>query len=166
MPAQKPGRSETVVRTPPEFLTAVKAFLGIGEFRIDLAASPNNAVATDYFTKEVNALAMPWKFPGWAWLNPPYDDIAPWAERAMYWGLTHGTKIAMLIPASVGSNWWRDFVHEQARINFLNGRLTFLYADGNRHKGPYPKDLALVLYGVGFQEEGCYSVWDWRRQAA
>lgn len=161
MPVQKPGRSETIVRTPPGFLAAVKRYLGIQSFAADLAACVDNAVAYPFFTKEDDAFTKDWSvYGGWCWLNPPYDDIGRWAELCLQES-TYGVKIAFLVPASVGSNWWRDYVHQQADVQFLNGRLTFLYANGTRHTGPYPKDLALILYG----NEPGYDVWDWRRQA-
>ena len=162
MPKQKPGKSETIVRTPPEFLQAVKRFLGIKYFAIDLAALPNNSVGLGHYTPKDDALSKVWsKYVkvDWCWLNPPYDNIRPWAKKCAEES-KKGVRIAFLIPASVGSNWWRDYVHEKARVYFLNGRLTFLYADGTRHKGPYPKDLALVLYG----DEPGYDVWNWRKE--
>ena len=179
MPKQKPGRSETVVRTPVEFLTAVKTLLGIDEFVVDLAACADNAVASTYFTKEEDALAQNWFAFGdidefgdqWCWLNPPYDDITPWAERCARQVSTFGkcgASVAMLVPASVGSNWWRDYVHGFARVYFLNGRISFLDKHGNSivspktgKPTPYPKDLALLLYG----NEPGYDVWEWRKQA-
>lgn len=169
MPAQRPGKSETVVRTPPEFLTAVRSFLGITTFAVDLACCDDNAVAPLGITKEMDSLLVPWAdLSGdgeWCWLNPPFDHIAPWAKKCSLesdpYG-DHGAWIAMLVPASVGSNWWRDFVHQHAHVHFLNGRITFLFADGTPQNGPYPKDLALCLYG----DEPGYDVWDWRRESS
>lgn len=161
MPVQKPGKSETIVRTPPEFLAAVKGLLGIKRFDIDLAACADNAVSGQFFTKDDNALTKPWLFDGWCWCNPPYDNIRPWVAKARNAWIDFGTQTAVLVPASVGSNWWDDFVHEQADVRFPKGRLTFLYADGTRHKSCYPKDLALILYG----NEPGYDVWDWRKQS-
>src|SRR5262245_17559982 len=118
-PIQKPGRSETIVRTPPEFLTAVKRLLRIDAFWIDLAASESNSVASMFYDINVNSLEQEWRVftrPRWCWLNPPYDDIAPWVKKAAY---TPNTNIAVLVPASVGSNWWRDWVHDWAKVYFL-----------------------------------------------
>ncbi len=164
-PRQKPGKSETVVRTPPEFLTAAKTLLGIDDFTIDLAASVGNAVCAEFYTKEQDALQQDWfaDYDGWRWLNPPYDNIAPWAEMCAAWGV----QTALLVPASVGSNWWRDNVHGIARVKFLNGRISFLDKFGKPivspktgKPTPYPKDLALVLYGVA---DPGYDVWSWRK---
>lgn len=173
MPRQKPGKSDTVVRTPPEFVRAVKGLLGIHEFDVDLAASHGNALAPEYFTEAEDSLSRSWhdvadKYirPPWFWLNPPYDDIRPWVEKCVEESAYPNTKIAVLVPASTGANWWADYVDSQADIRLLNGRVTFLDRYGEPIRSPisgkptpYPKDLALLLYGTGFAG---YSVWRWK----
>src|SRR5438874_13650699 len=110
MPKQKRGESRQDYCTPPEFLTALKQKLGIGRFAADLAASQGNAVATLCYTEEDNALddANTWNFNDWAFLNPPFANITPWAMKAVIES-AKGAQIVMLVPASVGSNWWRDY---------------------------------------------------------
>jgi len=151
------GSSEQSVETPKDFITAVKNLLGIDEFTIDLAASVDNAQAKQYITEEQNSLSVDWTVAthaGWGWLNPPYDNIAPWAEKCAKHGREHAN-IALLVPASVGSNWYRDFVHRQASVLFLNKRVQFV-----GHKYPYPKDLLLAIYGPYVLNS--HQVWDWK----
>lgn len=166
-PPQKPGKSETIVRTPPEFLTAVKRFLGIKKFAIDLAASLDNAVAKLLFTKEDDSLSRHWyeviDTGQWGWLNPPYDNIGPWAKKC--WEESRGgVHVAFLVPYAPGTKWWRNYVHDKARVYCVWGRLKFLDKDGNPitdKKGrpaSYPKDLALVLYG----DEPGFDYFDWK----
>lgn len=153
MPAQRPGRSRQDWATPPEFLEAVKRRLRITEFAWDLAASPENAVADRYFTEADDALVQDWDAAaavGWAWLNPPFGNMAPWVEKA-----AASDGVVMLVPAAVGANWWRDHVDRKARVWFLNGRITFVGATG-----PYPKDCALLLYDEHVTPG--YEVWNWR----
>lgn len=156
-PQQRPGRSRQDYQTPPGFLAALKRRLGIGQFDIDLAASAENAVFTNYYDEAMDSLAdhNPWKVTtgGWAFCNPPYGDIHPWVEKACYESYAGG-QIAMLLPASVGSNWWYAWVHDCAHVLFLNGRLTFVGADG-----PYPKDCVVLLYTPYIR--GGYEVWSW-----
>lgn len=155
MPRQKPGRSKQDFRTPPVFLDAVKRRLGIEAFSIDLAATPTNAVASTYYTVADNALVQPWTSDGVAWLNPEFADIGPWVQRAAEQAAL-GAKIAMLVPAAVGSNWWRDHVHHKCFVLLLNGRLTFV-----GHTQPYVKDCCLLLYGPPYGIG--YAVWPWMR---
>jgi phage N-6-adenine-methyltransferase len=166
MPAQKPGRSKQNYMTPACFIEPVKRRLGIADFDIDLAAEPDTAQAPIYFTKEDDAFAAPsWKIgDGWNWLNPEYADIGPWVERAGNESVNNDARTALLIPASVGSNWWRDYVHAKCEVLFLNGRIPFI---ADKPKWLYPKDCALLLYSrdaLACIDNGDwpYDIWTWR----
>ena len=153
-PRQKPGRSKQDYGTPPELLTAVKERLGISGFECDLAATRANAVAHHYCTDAFDEYT--WAFgPGWNWLNPPYANIEPWVKRAYQECRTRAVRTAVLIPASVGSNWWRDWVDHKCEVLFLNPRLTFVGCED-----PYPKDCALLLYRPVVERP--YDVWTWK----
>ena len=115
----------------------------------DLAASEANAKADAWYDEEMNALGRPWhqiNAPGgMLWLNPPFDDIAPWAEKCAAESVQPGcAPILLLTPASIGTNWFRDFVFRHALVFALNGRIKFVGASD-----PYPKDLMLSVYGLG-----------------
>ena len=157
-PVQKPGRSKQDYRTPEAFLAAVKALLRIEQFIVDLATDEFNTVARTFYDVEANALIHPWSWWSngeWAWLNPPYADIKPWVEKAYF----AGSNIAMLIPASVGANWWKQWVHHKAKVLFLNGRLAFM---ADKPTWLYPKDCALLLYGPSAVAHVDYDIWTWR----
>lgn len=152
-PPQKPGRSRQDYATPPEFIEAVKRRLGIAEFAVDLAADRDNSVANEFYTYTLDALKRDWVFNGWDWLNPPFARITPWTTKA-FEESRRGARIAMLVPAGVGANWWRDWVHGKAFVLLLNGRITFV-----GETMPYPKDCALLLYGPDIAPG--YDVWTW-----
>jgi phage N-6-adenine-methyltransferase len=182
MPVQKPGRSETVVVTPQEFVHAAASYLGFTQFEIDLAATKKNTRAQYFISKEDghDSLLIDWgeRISGdaWGWLNPPYDDISPWVQRAARfkqrckndrYGFVPGG-VAVLVPSSTGTNWWRDYVHNKAYVLLLNGRITFLdkmlkpiCSQKTGKPTPYPKDLALLLYSVHYKPG--YDIWDWKR---
>lgn len=157
MPKQQPGKSRQDYQTPSDFVAAVKAKLDITEFGFDLAASDTNKQADAFFSEAQDALAdhNDWDNTfGWNWLNPPYDNVTPWVKKASEQSFEN--LIAVLVPASVGSNWWRDHVHDKAHVLLLNGRITFVGA-----KDPYPKDCALLLYTPFIK--GGYEVWTWNK---
>jgi phage N-6-adenine-methyltransferase len=158
MPRQKRGESKQTYGTPRDFLDAVRKKFGIRAFAFDLAATKRNAVAPRYFTQTDNALVQPWHrvghLPYLKWLNPPFDRLAPWAEKSWIESQL-GCELVMLTPAAVGSNWWRDFVDGKAHVYLLNGRITFV-----GQTQPYPKDCVLLHYGP-FVRPG-YSVWSWK----
>lgn len=158
MPAQKPGRSEQSVGTPAIFLDAARRRLGIVDFAIDLAADHQNSVCGLCFTEELNSLVQPWHRycharVGWGWLNPPFGDIAPWAQKC--WEESRlGAQVALLVPAATGAAWWIDSVRGKGYITYLQGRITFV-----GHEIGYPKDLALVLYAPFLEGGSC--TWRW-----
>ena len=163
MPAQKPGKSKQDYQTPVEFIEAVKRRLGVSDFVIDLAADRHNTVAEAYITEEEDSLVTDWPNTrnGWAWLNPPYSDIEPWVAKAAN-ATAHGCQTVMLVPASVGANWWKTFVEPFAYTVFLNGRLCFIpdwREQGFKSKPLYPKDCALLLYS-NWMFRGS-EIWSW-----
>jgi phage N-6-adenine-methyltransferase len=157
MPEQKPHRSKQDYCTPPEFLDALKWKLGIDYFMLDLAATAENTVAFLFYDETRDSLKQDWKSDGWGFCNPPYANIRPWVQKAWFESQL-GAKVAMLVPASTGSNWWRDWVDGKACVLFMNGRLSF---DGI---APYPKDTAILLYDRTYV--GGYGVWNWRKEVA
>lgn len=174
MPRQKPGQSEQNVSTPPILIRAACAKLHIPYFAWDLAASAENAIADcrhRYFDETANALVQDWTRLGkrvdslgqlsagsnWNWLNPPFKNIAVWAEKC-FTESQRGASTALLVPAATGSNWYNDWVHGYGYVLNLHGRVTFV-----GHTKPYPKDLILVLYTpTGFNG---VEMWDWRKDA-
>lgn len=108
-----------------------------------------------WFTETSDALTMDWA-DGWTWCNPPFSHIAPWVKKA-YEEAAKGAWIAMLLPAGVGSNWWRNWVDGNAHVLLLNGRLTFV-----GETTPYPKDCVLLLWTPFIH--GGYEVWNWKEE--
>jgi len=161
MPRQKPGRSKQDYATPVSFIRAIQQRLGIEAFTFDFAADATNAKAAHYWTVVDDALRQPaiaWAArcrEGWAWLNPPFGKIAPFAQRCREIR-TLGGRVAFLVPAAVGANWFRDFVDGQALVLFLNGRLAFM-PDTSKN---YPKDCVCCLFSQTVMPG--YEVWAWR----
>lgn len=151
-PAIARGKSKQDYPTPWEFIWACEhRFCPIS---FDLAASPENAKAPKFYTIEDDSLSKPWhELDGVLWLNPPFDNIAPWAKKCEQEARL-GAQILLLTPASVGANWFKNFVHRTALVLALNGRIQFMGASD-----PYPKDCILSVFGI----EPCagFDVWTW-----
>lgn len=157
-PRHNKGKSKQDYQTPDELIYAILLKLRVSSFTIDLAASSQNTVAETYYSMERSALSLehPWNMgEGWAWCNPPFAHIEPWVNRAYYEQRECGTQTAMLLPAGVGSNWFKRYVHEKCRVVFLNGRITF-----KKQPTCYPKDCLLLLYGPSVRIG--YEVWSWQ----
>lgn len=156
MPRQRPGRSRQDYGTPPELIRTVKDRLKIDDFWVDLAASADNKVCDYYYDEAQDSLAQSWLFEGsWGWCNPPFGHIEPWVYKAAMES-SLGASVVMLVPSSVGSNWWRDWVAPWAYITHLNGRVTFV-----GETDPYIKDCSLLLY-TPWRMVGS-ETWSWNR---
>jgi phage N-6-adenine-methyltransferase len=153
-PKHNKGSSKQDYGTPPELLAAIKSQLDINGFGIDLAATKENAVAPHYLDETIDSLSCEWVSEQWMWCNPPYSKITPWVKKAS----ESNARIAMLLPASVGSNWWRDYVHEiAAEVWFLNGRVKFVGAPTHS-----PKDHVVIIYRPTMVPTQ-YKVWSWSK---
>ena len=156
--------------TPPEFINAFTR--RFGPIIWDLAASPHNAVHPQYFTEHENALTQDWSYiskelgPGWLWLNPPFTDMGPWAQKCAE-ECRKGARIALLSKVSI-ARWFVDYVVPNARVNLLSPRVKYVPAPGNEF-GPDGKkrtgadfDSMLSLFGPATR--GSIEVWQWRTQ--
>lgn len=154
MPAQKPHRSKQDYGTPWELIRAVEA--KYGKIAVDLAASPENAKAEYYFTEADDFFAQDLYWPANAlcWVNPPFKNIGPWTEKCGR-DAEQGARIVMLVPASVGAEWYARHVFGKAGVVALRPRLTFEGCDQ-----PYPKDCILILWGMGKTGFEC---WRWKQ---
>lgn len=177
-PIQKHGKSKQDYGTPWAFIRAVEKRWG--KIQVDLAAHAGNAKCDLYITKEENSLEISWSerfgrgkikpVPGktaremfdtefsspLCWLNPEFADIGTWAAKCALETRSYlSPRIIMLTPASIGTEWFRAFVHGKAQVLGIGPRLTF---EGETH--PYPKDLMLSLFGFG---KPGFDVWRWDR---
>lgn len=159
MPKQKRHRSKQDYVTPWAFIDAVVKRWG--PLKIDLAASKSNARCGDYIDIKENFFAanlLQRIGNKNAWLNPPFTDIAPWARKCARFGeSSYRGRIFFLVPASVGANWFADYVYQKAYVLPLQGRLVF-----EGETDPYPKDMMLAIYGGGFHG---FEPWNWTGRA-
>lgn len=157
MPRQKPGRSKQDYGTPRDFIAAVERMYG--PLGLDLAATKDNAKAPRFITPEEDSLTVDWTARAGSelcWLNPPFSDIAPWVEKCA----AESCRIAMLVPASIGSEWFASHVHKKAGVVGIRPRLTFEGCDD-----PYPKDCMLLLWRMVLPREmKNLRLWRWDKE--
>lgn len=150
------GASKQDYETPPEFLNAVTH--RFGPINCDLAARKDNTKGQNWIDISRDSLTVKWhEYRGNCWLNPPFDNITPWAKKCADES-QKGAQILFLTPASVGANWFCNYVFEKAHVIFLNGRIRFVGA-----KDFYPKDCILSVFGI---DAPGFSVWKWNSKPA
>ena len=109
-------------------------------FNLDAAASDENHLCPDYFTKETDGLSQSWEGMR-VFCNCPYSQIKLWvAKFCMEAGRT--LLIAALVPARTDTRWWHKYIVEADKIVFLRGRLKF---SNSKNSAPFPSALAIWM---------------------
>jgi len=143
-------------QTPRKYFDPLNA---VFNFKIDVAASAENALCENYFDLESNGLASPWGAiptdantePDWVWCNPPYGrgELVKWCKKASIAFYTGEAQTIMLIPASMESEYFHNWVYAYSTfICFIKGRIKFVGAkDGAFFPSVY------VVWGVPNSEQ-------------
>lgn len=157
--ARGPSERDDDRRTPRALFDAFDR-----EFRFDLdvAASHENALCSDYCTAEGNGLTYSWVGRR-VWCNPPYSHLQPWVEKALGGSLIFrgDCPIAvLLLPANrTEQPFWQEMIEPHrdrglgVETRFVRGRQKFGYPDGHpvlaRGKGNAPPFgvVVVVFYG-------------------
>jgi phage N-6-adenine-methyltransferase len=160
-PNSNPAVSATQnYRTPRDLLFAVQRKFGV-RLAFDIACDRENAVAPQgFYYPEHDALASAWPTLGAdeaAWCNPQFNRSSAFARVASE---SPHCRTLMLVPASVGTNWWAEYVAPFALVAFLRPRIVFLNPDGSRCEAGINRDCALLAYGW---QPGVHVYEDWRK---
>lgn len=159
-PSIKRGKSAQDYETPKEFIEAVEKRFGRLEW--DLAANAKNKKALNYFgpdhknpdCRDALSADCDWDSllggGGTLWLNPPFANIEAWAKKCCSVRFRRGFTV-LLTPASIGTDWFREYVRNSAFVLGISPRLTF-------EKDPYPKDLMISVFGYGLHG---FDSWRW-----
>lgn len=111
-------------------------------FTLDAAASAENALCTEYFTRARDGLAARWSGHR-VWCNPPYSDVRAWVGKA--WaemGPAAGPSSALLVVMLLPNNrmeqpWWQELVEPYRDRPSVGGlpRLTARFLAGRPRFG-------------------------------
>ena len=127
-------------RTPNSVLDRL---YDIFDFDLDpAAATPPNVRAAVHYGAGDDGLFKPWF--GSVYCNPPYGKgISAWVNKCRREVASGRAQVVVgLLPARVGTRWWRENIVGSASVVFLPGRLRF---DDGENCAPF--DTALVLWG-------------------
>ncbi len=159
--ADKPApRSENqAAQTPRDLLDAVEA--RFGKITSDLAATRENAACDSFICPEEDSLKVEWPRRGVLWLNPPFSEIGPWAQKCADWACSepHPSSVLLfLVPASVDALWWAESVRGYARVLALAPRIKFV-----GHAQGFPKPMVLCVYDPRFKRQpDSVDYWRWK----
>lgn len=112
---------------------------------LDVAATAKNAKCKQFYTKRQDGLKQPWH--GNVWLNPPYDNIGPWAAKAWEYSSTGEGIVVALLPIWPGTAWYQKHaIHGHMRQ--LTSRISFVGSTANA-----PFDCMIVIWSQKSQCE-------------
>lgn len=128
-----------------EWLTPPYIIQALGPFDLDPCAAVDQPwhTAAKHYTIMDNGLNQPWE--GRVWLNPPYGDkIDQWMHRMA----DHGDGIALLFARTETSMFFSRVWRSASAVMFLEGRLHFHHANGQKARANAGGPSVLVAYGT------------------
>ena len=114
----------------------------IFQFTLDACADEDNAKCAYYYTEADDGLKKSWGGCR-VWCNPPYGrGIDKWVKKAAEEVLDDQTCVVMLLPASVDTRWYHEYIayNPRAHTVFLKGRLKF---GGSKVNAPFPSMIVV-----------------------
>ena len=137
--------------TPPEvvqeyadrFATTRDVVEGTYVFDLDPCAREETCQAQMYFDRTQDGLRQGWF--GCVWVNPPYSNPGLWCQK-MVKEIQAGrvTRGVMLLPPSVDTDWFHDWVLPYATIEYRRGRISFIGWMGTSIPSPRQGNLVAI----------------------
>lgn len=139
------GSHESAIMGKDEWLTPPEIIKALGDFDLDPCSPVNwpwDVNLIDYYTLKDDGLKLPWF--GRVWLNPPYGKhTGDWLKKLS----DHGNGIALIF-ARTETKMFFDYVWNRAdSVLFLEGRLSFYHASGEKASMNAGAPSVLVAYG-------------------
>lgn len=113
-----------VKRLALQFCRPALAGNQIVQFDLDPCATKSTAKAPKYYTIDDNGLKKKWL--GRVFVNPPFSNPLPWVRKAAR-QVEKGNAdvVVMLLPCSMATNWFHEWVLPYAQIHYIKGRIAF-----------------------------------------
>lgn len=106
-------------------------------FTLDVAATPDNAKCSKYFTQSDDGLDQSWDNET-VFCNPPYGrTLNQWVKKASE---ARGGQVVMLIPARTDTKYFHEYIYGKAEIRFIKGRLKF---GDSKNSAPFPSMVVI-----------------------
>jgi site-specific DNA-methyltransferase (adenine-specific) len=106
--------------TPWDFFNPLNE---IFQFTCDVCALPENAKHPKFYSPDIDGLSQKWS--GACWMNPPYNNVPQWVEKAYNEAQRGVLVVALLASRSSETIWWHDYVMRASELWFVKNRLWF-----------------------------------------
>lgn len=132
------SRSSDAWTTPRELFHQLDLEFG---FELDAAANAGNALCSEYYGPDEDALSCEWLKggDGAVFLNPPYSKLREFLAKAKEQSAER--TVVCLIPARTDTKAWHQNVWDATEVRFIRGRLRF---GGATASAPFPS--AIVIF--------------------
>lgn len=111
-------------------------------FDIDAAASDQNALCSEYYSKENSALLHTFRPEDKIFCNPPYSMARQFAEHFLKYDLN----AVLLLPVRSDRLWFQRMIHDRSvQVCWITGRVHF----GGSGKGAF---MYSIIVQRGFEE--------------
>lgn len=132
-------------RTPKQVVKLVEQAFG-GSIDLDPCASmdPKHHFAKHNFSGPAgtgNGLVEGWPPRARTFVNPPFENLAPWCEVVRHFG-HFGGEVILLLPSRTDTRYWHECVATARSVAFWRGRLRFEEAEASC---PFP--VAFAYWG-------------------
>lgn len=135
--------------TPPDIIERARSVLGTIDLDPCSAELPQTWIkASTYYTLQKPA-QTPWC--GNVWLNPPFDNAAPWLENLekRYHARRAVPQAIALVNSALGYKWFEDIWYQYPVI-CLRDRLHFIDEWGVRAKAAAKKGQTVIYLGNNY----------------
>ena len=90
---------------------------------------------------DFDGLSVAWQRTNY--INPPYNEIEPWFQKAIREAQEHQCVSVFLVPARTGTRYWERTVYRHAReLRFITGKVVF-----KGYTTPPAHNLAVIVFG-------------------
>jgi hypothetical protein len=89
-----------------------------------------------------DGLAVDWLEKEKIYVNPPYNNIKPWAKKCVDTleaarKDNMPVKIHLLVPVRTDTSYFHEYIYPYCKIHFIKGRLKFIDLTGSSNKPTY-----------------------------
>lgn len=138
------------------------------EFALDAAADDENHKCPIYLTEKDDGLKTSWvkvAKRGWVWVNPPWNDVESWVNKALEEWDTFVQPSFLLLPVRTCQKWFHtilsrttqgvQYTNASIRIEFYEGRIQFDVPSGIKASSNPERNMNLI---IGSNLPGIHSV--------
>lgn len=128
-----------------EYLTPPDLIKALGPFALDpcVAAKMPWKTARVMYNEQQDGLRRAWRQRR-VFMNPPYSDVGPWADRFV----ANANGIALVSAKSTDTAWCQKLMRAADSCLWLAGRISFYRADGKQTAGKWLPNLLIAATGA------------------